>query len=367
LGDVYLELVFLNIGRSIVVTDLQHKKPEEQQLVTSIKILKDALPKMTHLDIPPTPENYAVWYEYSQGSILKLNAQIDDLIRHQNSFSSSLNHQLYLQYIAPQSAETLELAQSNTEVLVRSLMGKIQSMYSGTNHFSSELEHFQQMLSKRPDIETLSKLVAGLLDETEKVSQANNQMKDSLAKMGDKVQSLKESMVVLSQVALTDSLTGIANRRAFDDMVVTLLQQPSQVDGNCCLLILDIDHFKLFNDTFGHSVGDKVLIYVASAISNAVKGDDFVARFGGEEFVVLLPDTDYEGGIAVAEHIRIKIGANKLATNQGKTNMGYVAISIGVASMSLLDNALSLTERADRALYQAKNTGRNKVVGERDL
>ncbi len=339
----------------------------EQDLLQSINILKDALPKMTHLDIPPTPENYAVWYEYSQGSILKLNAQIDELISRDNPFSPTLNHQLYMEYIAPQNCEVMEHTHKDTELLVRSLIDKIESMHSGTSHFSGELEHFQTILSDHPNIETLSTLVADLLEETEKVNESNNTMKESLAKMGEKVESLKQGMATLNQVALTDPLTGIANRRAFDDTLNDILYQYENSPRHCCLLILDIDHFKIFNDTYGHSVGDKVLIYVASALTNAIKGDDFVARFGGEEFVILLPDTDYEGGLAVAEHVRKKIGEKKLATNHGKTNMGYVAISIGVALMNEKDNGLSIVERADKALYKAKNTGRNKVVGQEDL
>lgn len=349
----------------------QYKEKQQQEnqleLVQSINVLKDALPKMTHFDIPPTPENYAVWYEYSQGDILKLNSEIDELIRHKTRFSPTLNHQLYMVHIAPQHATMLESTHKYTELLVRSLMEKLQTMHSGTNHFSGELGHFQAILAENPDIETLSSLVADLLDETDKICQSNDQMRDSLLKMGEKVDTLKQGMETLNQVALTDQLTGIANRRAFDDMLNKCLHLYKKSGQNGCLLMMDIDHFKVFNDTFGHAMGDKVLVYVAAALTSAIKGDDFVGRFGGEEFVILLPDTEYQGGMAVAEHVRKKIGMKKLAANHGATNMGHVAISIGVAMINDNDNAESIIERADKALYQAKNTGRNKVVGEQDL
>ncbi|MFT4925275.1 MAG: diguanylate cyclase [Phenylobacterium sp.] len=357
------------------MSDLADDKQENHHdLVASINILKNALPKMTHLAIPPTPENYAVWYQYSQGSILQLNSKIDELISHQNPFSPSLNHQLYVDYVAPKSTEMLENAHQDTELLIRNLMGKIQNMHSGTSHFSGELEHFQDILSTHPDIETLSTLVADLLDETDKVTRSNDAMKDSLAKMGEKVIDLKQNMATLNQAVLTDPLTGIANRRAFDETLTqyfedrtTSAQQNKPANKGYCLLMLDIDYFKKFNDTFGHAVGDKVLVYVANAISNAIKGDDFVARFGGEEFVILLPNTDYKGGLAVAEHIRVKVGGQKLAVNKGETNIGHVPVSIGVALMNDSDYALSFIERADKALYHAKNNGRNQVIGEQQL
>lgn len=359
---------YFTIARGTPVADSDYKKPENiQELVRSISILKAALPKMTHFDIPPTPENYAVWYEYSQGSILKLNAEIDQQILHKNPFSATLNHQLYMEHIAPQNDEILLNTQNDTHLLVQSLMNKIENMHSGTKNFSNKLETFQSMLSEKPNIDTLSNLVAGLLDESDKVTRSNDAMKTSLAEMGDKVETLKESMTLLNKVALTDQLTNIANRRAFDDMLRELLHLYGAENEVFCLLLLDIDHFKAFNDTFGHALGDKVLAYVAATMNNVIKGDDFVARFGGEEFVILLPGTDYAAGMVVAEHVREKVSERKLAANQGKTNMGHVTISIGLALVNNNDNETSLIERADKGLYLAKRSGRNRVVGEKEL
>ncbi len=130
----------------------------------------------------------------------------------------------------------------------------------------------------------------------------------------------------------------------------------------------EIDHFKQFNDTHGHTVGDRVLKYVTSVMIGGIKGDDMLARYGGEEFVVLLPNTNYEDAIAVGNHIREKVSNNKLVDNNAQQKvLGYVTVSIDVAAINEKDNLDSIVERADKALHLAKERGRNMVNGECDL
>ena len=134
------------------------------------------------------------------------------------------------------------------------------------------------------------------------------------------------------------------------------------------LLLIDIDHFKQFNATQGHAVGDKVLRYVAHILKGGIKGDDMVARYGGEEFVVLLPTTDYEDAIAVGTKLRERVASkNLIDSSDEQKSYGHVTISIGASVMCIKDDSDSVVKRADKALYLAKQVGRNRVCGEREL
>jgi diguanylate cyclase len=128
----------------------------------------------------------------------------------------------------------------------------------------------------------------------------------------------------------------------------------------------DIDHFKTFNDTFGHLTGDQVLRLVALSVKQNVKGQDLAARYGGEEFAVILPDTVLRSGVTVADHIRRAVMTKELMKRSTGEHLGRVTISIGVASLRPDDSAASLLGRADQCLYAAKRSGRNQVVCETD-
>lgn len=175
--------------------------------------------------------------------------------------------------------------------------------------------------------------------------------------------ALAEANVQLERIATTDPLTGIANRRVFDEMLHREEARSTRMPHDTAVLMIDIDLFKSFNDTYGHGAGDATLRSVAQAIARAVtRGGDLAARIGGEEFAVLLTDTDQEGAYAVAERVRTMVGA--LGIRHVGSPHAHVTVSVGVACTAGRHNSLSvghLLDLADEALYQAKNNGRNRV------
>lgn len=169
------------------------------------------------------------------------------------------------------------------------------------------------------------------------------------------IQRVDELNRALGELATTDALTGLNNRRAFDHSLQLEMAVVERRNIPLSLLMLDVDHFKRINDNFGHETGDKVLIAIAQILNGCARLVDVVARVGGEEFAVILPNTDADGALEVAERMRTAVAqANWLAQP--------ATISIGVATLQIKEPASRLYSRADAALYEAKASGRNRVV-----
>lgn len=163
-----------------------------------------------------------------------------------------------------------------------------------------------------------------------------------------------------TQRARTDQLTGLANRRAFDEAFTKMINETDRFGGSSALILLDIDFFKRVNDTYGHEAGDRVLIELGGALSEARRTTDFVARLGGEEMALLLPQTVSAGAMEVAERLRERIAEMRVKTSAGELQ---ITASFGVVVYSARQgNSNGLFERADKALYAAKHGGRNRVV-----
>jgi len=343
-------------------------KNKQDALKQAVDYLKLTIPRMKDLEIPITPENYFIWYEYERGNNSDLSKAIDEHLKSGAAFTEALNNELFEQFFSERDTETVTGVQEGTAKLVENLLSELESMQAGTQNFSNTLEQSQDTLNKNPDINAITQLVANLIEETDQVKRVNSSMEQKLNVMKDEVDILKQDMDALNTSAYTDQLTNIPNRRAFDETINKLLDKYQSVGSIFSLLFIDIDHFKLFNDTHGHAIGDKVLTFIASILKKGIKGSDMVARYGGEEFVVLLPKTDYQGAMIVAKQLCDKIAKKTLIMGgESKTSLGNITISTGVSLISPEDEIASLIERADKALYQAKEQGRNRVVGEQTL
>lgn len=335
-----------------------------KELDSAAQILRLAVPQMSALDIPVTPENYTVWYEYFAQTNLDLNRAIDGFLANKVVFTKEVNTSLYKNFIQEKSPEVIENVQIETQILINSLISKITQLNQGTEAFSSTLADFGLQLQTKPDVCTLNQLVDGVIDEMQSLLVNNQTMEQSLSAMGQEVQNLKTEMENLSLAAMTDQLTSLHNRRAYEIAIQDHIHRAEQQHTRCSLLLIDIDRFKVFNDNYGHQVGDKVLAYVALALKQCVRGDDFVARYGGEEFVVLLPNTHFHDALQVAETLRERISERRLAIGKDKKlSLGAITVSIGLASLQEGDDVDTLFSRADKALYEAKSDGRNCVRG----
>ncbi len=174
---------------------------------------------------------------------------------------------------------------------------------------------------------------------------------------------LKQKTDLLERMAHVDGLTGIANRRRFDEVLRTELSRCQRMGRPLSLLMLDIDHFKQYNDHFGHGMGDLCLSNVANVLTQSLpRAADLATRYGGEEFAIILPDTDHEGAIQIAERLREAVALLNIR-QAPKVAESVVSVSVGVATRKPDENASAnaLINAADEKLYAAKNAGRNRI------
>jgi diguanylate cyclase (GGDEF)-like protein len=170
-----------------------------------------------------------------------------------------------------------------------------------------------------------------------------------------RTQELKKLMEELEALSLTDSLTGLANRRAFEQRLKMEWQRATRYEHPLTIMLIDVDHFKRFNDDFGHQTGDHVLAQVGTILQQAVRTTDLACRYGGEEFVIILPDTSLDDAMPIAHRIREQVANYAWEARQ-------VTVSVGVSMLNQQETANQLVSDADQALYQAKAAGRNQVI-----
>jgi two-component system cell cycle response regulator len=173
---------------------------------------------------------------------------------------------------------------------------------------------------------------------------------------------LRDNVQNSIEMAITDALTGLHNRRYMETHLATLAEQAAQRAKPLALMMLDIDYFKSINDRYGHDAGDDVLREFAVRIRKSIRGIDLACRYGGEEFVIVMPETDLHVAGMVAERLRRSIAGEPFSIEKGAKRL-EVTISIGIATLETKGEAITdVLKRADQALYRAKNDGRNRVV-----
>jgi diguanylate cyclase len=223
-----------------------------------------------------------------------------------------------------------------------------------------------EKIHKSKDREGLRTIVESLVHTAKEMELSNIKLEESLTASKREILDLHTHLEAVRSESLTDPLTQLSNRKFFDSTLAAAIDDARAKNEALSLMLTDIDHFKNFNDSFGHLTGDQVLRLVAMALKQNVKGQDTTARYGGEEFAVILPNTVLRSAITVADHIRRAVMTKELMKRSTGEHLGRVTISIGVATLHSTDTPQSLIERADGYLYAAKRHGRNRVMSETD-
>jgi diguanylate cyclase len=323
-----------------------------------------AIRLMSQQAVPATPTNFAVWFEYSLGSSLALRKTIDILIAGKRKFDAATNHELYITYVAPQSGvDPLgDLPEQLSGLIATAQQFLNTAVSDNQSHIKALGEVSEAAASSDPRT-----IIAKLVDELSKATARAAKLEANFAATSEELDSIRDSLKAAEQRSNTDALTGLANRHSMDEFLRLAQIAAMEKDEALSVFLIDIDHFKKFNDDYGHQVGDQVLRLVAKVLQEGVREVDLAARYGGEELIAVLPGADLEACTAVAERIRRRIAEAKLTRRATGKEIGSITVSIGVAQFRLAESADAMIERCDRGLYQAKRLGRNRTVTETEL
>jgi diguanylate cyclase len=324
-----------------------------------------AIQSMAKQSVPATPKNFSVWFNYAMGASPALRKTIDILVGGKRKFDASVNHDLYVTYINPQSdsaapadvPDQLAGVITNAKQFLATAIADNRVQIASLGEVSSQV---QASSDSRPIIE---RLVNELSKATARASALETNFEASSLELDNIRNSLKEA----EERSNTDVLTGLANRRSLDQFLRSAQIVAMEKGEPLSVLLIDIDHFKKFNDSYGHQVGDQVLRLVAKVLRENVREQDLAARYGGEELFAVLPGATLDVCAEVAERIRCRVFDARLTRRTTGQEISSVTVSIGVAQFRMAESAEAMIERCDCALYQAKQSGRNRTVTENDI
>ena len=326
--------------------------------------LRMALSHLAKHDLPVDPLNYSVWYEYVSGKNKMLTTIIDEFINQAKSISPDVNKYLYQRFIADEMAALSEKMLKELRRVIRDMSKNVKNSGCDINKHGDALENFAFKLSRSVDYQEFSKIIDAISKETRALVKTSRAMKSTLELTQKELDIMKLKLKATREEATTDTLTGLTNRRGFENLIVNAISEANRSQSSLCLLMADIDHFKKINDTFGHLAGDSVLKIIANTIKDFTKGRDSVCRYGGEEFIVILPDTPIKGAVALGEKIRKFLESMNWKNKATGESLGTITISMGISQYRLREPAESMIHRADRALYLSKDNGRNQITVE---
>lgn len=339
-----------------------HRQEREEALA------KTALALMGDCSVLPTPDNFELFYIYASGENAALSQIIGEMISQRRPFAPKVLDELRARALSRErTAKAVENVGTDISEMLDAVLGKLADAGKHAGDYGRTLSEMSGELGGDHSPAALRKLVDGLLGATRAMEERTNSLEGELQRSSQQVTELKTQLDDVRKESRIDQLTGVANRKAFDIELQEAIEDAAQTGAALALLMCDIDHFKTFNDTWGHQTGDQVLRLVANCLSENVKGRDTAARYGGEEFTVILRQTALGDAIYLANQIRSTVEGKKLVKKSTGDILGRITISIGVAQLSAEDHAETLVQRADTCLYRAKHTGRNRVVGESEL
>ena len=326
-----------------------------------------AIGQIRALRQPASPRHFEIWYTYATGYNPSLNQMINETLTRNGTLTEADIDQIYDTYISV-SRFTDRIDNVGAQVMgeIEQVMAMIGAAAGTASSYSENLANASQKLGGGADDATVRAIVESLVQTTKEMQQNNQALEARLSASKQEINQLQEHLEVVRSESLTDPLTTLANRKSFDEALLRAISDARTKGEHMSLMMTDVDHFKRFNDTYGHLTGDQVLRLVAMSVKQNVKGQDLAARYGGEEFVVVLPNTVLRSAITVADHIRRAVMTKELMKRSTGEHLGRVTISIGVAALRPEDTPATLIERADNCLYAAKRGGRNKVVSEAD-
>jgi diguanylate cyclase len=339
--------------------DMNSVPAGESDFAHATSVAGRALRLMAQHKVPATPQNFQIWFKFSLGTAPELNKTINILTANKREFDAATNRSLFVSYVGTESdwdAKQGEIRGPLQTILSRAQGFLATSIADDAGHMplASQIPHASDPRSLIGDL-------AGALSTTmTRATTLQAQFNACLEELGN----IRNHLAAAEQRSKTDALTGLANRHALDEFLRNAQIVAMESGEPLTIFLLDIDHFKTFNDKFGHQFGDQVLRLISRILRDGVRDRDLAARYGGEELAGVLPGADLRVCAAVAERIRQAISKRQVTRRTTGERLSSVTVSIGVAQFVPGEALTSLFERCDRALYAAKHGGRNRTVTE---
>jgi diguanylate cyclase len=326
-----------------------------------------ALGQIKSLRQTAVPRNYEIWYVYATGYNSPLNKVINETLARNGTLTEADLEQLYESYLSQiRTSDRIDKVGARVIGEIDDVMNLITDGLGISATYEESLSGATEKLKTTDSREQVRPIIESLVAATREMRETNKALEDRLQLSKTEISNLQQSLDAIRAESLTDPLTGLGNRKYFDRSIERAVEQALLNGEPLSLLMFDIDHFKSFNDSYGHLTGDQVLRLVALSLKQTIKGQDITARYGGEEFAVVLPSTGLRQALTVADHIRRAVMAKELKKKSTGEILGRVTISVGVSILKSTDDTDSLIERADACLYAAKRNGRNRVISEID-
>jgi diguanylate cyclase len=331
------------------------------------KKARQAIDLMAQSGVSPTPSNYEFWFHTLGKSDLGLTKEVKALLDAKGMVDARDISRLRTAHFGNDGTDALAQLTETTQQQINRLSTVIESAGGDTKVFRTVLESNRGTLEGNMGPDEQRKLIEQMLLATTTMVDKSERLEAKLAISSKEVRNLKKDLEKARTESRTDALTGLPNRKAFQIYLETQAARAITERKPLSLLFADIDHFKRFNDTWGHRLGDEVLRLVGQCLEQMCQGLGYPARYGGEEFIIALPGKNLQAAADIAEQLRDFVASKTVRAKSTQQTVGRITLSLGVAELTREDTIGSMIERADQALYHAKANGRNCVSTEEDL
>lgn len=327
-------------------------------------VAAETLKKLKELKLKLNPIHYSIIYEYFINIDPAFSKRIEELLKtysYDDETAEALYTELISQFI------NLKIPTAEVGELLSNLILELNTWNEGALHKHAIINEEMGLIVKQnlPD-KVIKRIESVVMPTLQDFFKDTDRLQRCVIESVAEIKELKEELQQANELAKTDELTGIPNRRGFNSFIEHVSKEAIEHKSSFALIILDLDFFKTINDTYGHLIGDSTLRYIAKLLTSETKGRDYIARIGGEEFAIVLPNTHYSAALKVADNIRHEISTKKLIVKNHNHPL-QISVSGGVAMYQMNEELDSLVQRADSALYHSKNHGRNRITGEESL
>ena len=331
-------------------------------------LARSALDDMQRRNIWPTPLNYELWLHFVAHPEGALAMEIERILSESATITEDVGEELAAAFL-PKAKLNEQIRDAGVQLNreLATVAQAIKQAQASNEQYGETLAIAGRDLDADVAPLTLKELVQNLSTATKQVQEETRSLEARLDASAVEVARLREHLEQVSRDATTDALTKLNNRKAFDDEMARACSEATELELPLALAIIDIDHFKGFNDNWGHQTGDQVLRYVASVIAKLAPFPRFAARFGGEEFAMIFPQEHAKDVLETLEEIRIEVSSRTLKRRSTNEDLGAITVSAGIADYLPGEDMHALVERADQALYASKHAGRNRTTCSFDM